>query len=189
RRVREALSGGEPLDRETADTLIHAAAKRGDAALFDAFLAAAAKAPTPEEYYRYLGALAYFEDPAMIDRGLNRLASDDIRNQDAAWYLRRLLANPDAGVNARAWTFLKTHWTELQPKLSVSFADAALVESLSSFCDGGTRDDVKAFFAANPRPAATRALEQTVERIDNCITFRQKQAASLREWLAATPGR
>jgi hypothetical protein len=100
-----------------------------------------------------------------------------------------LLANPDAGVNARAWTFLKTHWTELQPKLSVSFADAALVESLSSFCDAGTRDDVKAFFAANPRPAATRALEQTVERIDNCITFRQKQAPSLREWLAATSGR
>jgi aminopeptidase N len=189
RRVREALSGGEPLDRETAETLIHAAAKRGDAALFDAFLAAAAKAPTPEEYYRYLGALAYFEDPAMIDRGLNRLASDDIRSQDAAWYLRRVLANPDAGVNARAWTFLKTHWTELQPKLSVSFADAALVESLSSFCDAGTRDDVKAFFAANPRPAATRALEQTVERIDNCITFRQKQAPSLREWLAATSGR
>ena len=184
-RVREALSGGEPLDRETADTLIHAAARRGDAALFEAFVAAAAKAPTPEEYYRYLGALAYFEDPAMIDRGLNRLASDDIRSQDAAWYLRRLLANPDAGVNARAWKFLTTHWTELQPKLSVSFADAALVESLSSFCDAGTRDDIKAFFAANPRPAAARALEQTVERIDNCVAFRQKQAPALREWLAA----
>jgi aminopeptidase N len=189
RRVRDALSGGEPLDRETAETLIHAAAKRGDAALFDAFLAAAAKAATPEEYYRYLGALAYFEDPAMIDRGLNRLASDEIRSQDAAWYLRRLLANPDAGVNARAWAFLKTHWTDLQPKLSVSFADAALVESMSSFCDSGTRDDIKAFFTANRRPAAARALEQTLERINNCVTFRQKQAPALREWLAAESGR
>jgi hypothetical protein len=125
----------------------------------------------------------------MIDRGLNRLTSEDIRSQDAAWYLRRLLANPDAGVNARAWAYMKTHWTELQPKLSVSFADAALVESLSSFCDAGTRDDIKSFFTANPRPTAARALEQTIERINNCIAFRQKQAPALDEWLSAGSAR
>lgn len=184
KRVGEALSGGEPLDREMAETLLRAAAKRGDATLFEAFLKAAADAKTPEEYYRYLGTLAYFESPGLVDRGLNRLMTEEIRSQDAAGYLRRVLANPDAGVNRRGWTFLKTHWAELQPKLSVSFADAALVDSLSSFCDAGTRDDIKAFFAANPRPAAARALEQSLERINRCIAFKEKQAPVFREWLA-----
>jgi len=189
RRVDDALSGGEPLDRDMADTLLRAAAKHGDAVLFDKLVQAAEKAKTPEEYYQYLGALADFEDPVVIDRGLNRLMTGEIRKQDAAWYLRRVLAHPNAGVNARAWTFMKTHWTELQPQLSISFADAGIVASLSSFCDAATRDDIKTFFAANPRPAAARALEQTIERINGCISFREKQGPALREWLAREPTR
>jgi hypothetical protein len=79
---------------------------------------------------------------------------------------------------------MKTHWSELQPMLSISFADAGIVSSLASFCDAGTRDDIRAFFAANPRPAATRALGQTIERIDSCIAIREKQAPALADWLA-----
>jgi aminopeptidase N len=189
RTVDDSLSGGEPLDANLAATLLRAAARHGDAALFDKYIQAAEKVSTPEEYYRYLGALAYFEDPAMVDRGLNRLRTSAIRDQDAAWYLRQVLANPNAGVNARAWAFTKTNWTELLPKLSISFADAGIVESLSSFCDAGVRDDIKAFFTTNPRPAATRALSQTIEHIDSCISVRAKQAQALSDWLAHEPTR
>ena len=129
-------------------------------------------------------ALASFEEPALVERGLRRALSDEVRSQDAAQYLTAFLANPNGGVNRMAWTFIKAHWTELLPKLSISLADARLIAELGSFCDAGMRDDIKAFFAANPRPAATRALEQTLERIDACVRLKEKQAPALSRWLA-----
>jgi aminopeptidase N len=188
-RVDDALSGGQALDPEMATTLVQVAARHGDAALFDALVAAAEKAATPEQLYGYLGALAFFEDPALTDRGLGRLLTGELRNQDAAWYLRRFLANPNAGVNRRAWTFLKTHWTELQSKIFVTFADASMMAALSSFCDAGSRDDIMAFFAAKPRPTAARALQQSLERITNCIALREQQAPALAEWVAESGSR
>ena len=47
-----------------------AAAAHGDAKLFDALAAAADRATSPEEQYRYLFALATFRDPALIERAL-----------------------------------------------------------------------------------------------------------------------
>ncbi len=79
---------------------------------------------------------------------------------------------------------MKAHWTELLPKLSISFADQGLVSSLSSFCDAGMREDIKEFFAANPRPAAARALTQTIEGINTCVALRTKQGPALTDWFA-----
>ena len=42
-----------------------------------------------------------------------------------------------------------------------------------------SRDDVTAFFTAHKLPAAARALDQTLERINNCIALREKQDAGL----------
>ena len=131
----------------------------------------------------YITTLAYFEDPVLVDRGLARLLSDEVRSQDAASYLRAFLANPNGGVNRAAWTFVKKHWTALLPKLSIPMADAGLVGALGSFCDAGARDDIKAFFTANPRPAAARALDQTIERINGCIQLKEKQGPGVGRWL------
>jgi len=67
----------------------------------------------------------------------------------------------------------------------ISFGDVNLVNSLASFCDAGTRDDIKAFFAEHKLPTAARTLDQTIERIDNCTELRDKQTAALTAWLAA----
>ena len=79
---------------------------------------------------------------------------------------------------------MKEHWTELEPKITISLGDAYLVSSLAAFCDAGTRDDIKTFFAAHKLPSAARTLNQTIERIDNCIELREKQTPALSEWLA-----
>ena len=71
-----------------------------------------------------------------------------------------------------------------QPKITISLGDVNLVGSLSAFCDTGTRDDIKAFFAAHKLPSAARTLNQTIERIGNCIELREKQAPALAAWLA-----
>ncbi len=180
-----SLAGGPPLDPATADAVTAAAAEHGDARLFDALAAATDRAGTPpDEHYRYLNALARFRDTALIDRGLQRTLTSELRSQDASLYLSRFfLSSPQARV--RAWAFVKEHWTALEPKIAIFGGDTTLVRAAGSFCDAKSRDDIKAFFAAHPLPGATRTLDQTLEQIGNCIALRASQAPSVERWLAS----
>jgi aminopeptidase N len=182
RAVRGALSGGAPLDPILAGTLVNIAAAHGDSELFE-LLSKAAGASSPDEHYRYLFALASFEDPALMTRALEHARSAELKSQDTALYLGAFLGNDSA--RDRAWTFVKAHWNELLPKVNVAGSDVNLVSSLSSFCSTEARDDIKTFFASHPLPTATRALQQTFERIDNCVATRRVQQPALDRWLAA----
>ena len=177
-----ALAGGPALDPTTATSVIPTAAAHGDATLFDALAAAADRATSPEDQYRYLYALADFRDPALIDRGLQRVLSPQIRNQDAAIYLGHFFGNPAA--RTRAWTFLTERWAELAPKVGIFGGDTNLVRAVSGFCDTHSRDAVIDFFARHPLPAASRTLEQTLEQINSCIGMRESHTSAVTAWLA-----
>ena len=181
--VDAALSGATPLDPILAGTLVNIAAAHGDAKLFDALLAASARASNPEEHYRYLYALSSFEDPSLMQRALELTRSTELRSQDTAIFLSSFFGT--GATRERAWTFTKQHWDELAPKITISLGDVNLVTALSSFCAPESRDDIAAFFTAHPLPAASRTLKQTLERINNCIETKQRQQQPLADWLAA----
>ncbi len=136
-----ALSGGAALDSTVAGAVVTTAAIHGDVKLFDALATASDRAESPEEQYRYLFALAAFRDPALVDRGLERSLTSQIRTQDTVLYLSRFLFNPTA--RPRAWAFIKEHWTALEPKVTIFGADTNLTRALGAFCDAGSRDDVR----------------------------------------------
>ena len=175
-----ALATSRPLDPAIAGAIVSVAARRGDRALFDALFAAAARSTVPDDQYRYLFALTAFEDPALSQRALEYSLSPDLRRQDVALYLGRFLGNP--AVSARAWNFTKEHWSDLQPRLA-AFGAGRVVEAVGSFCTPDARDDVKAFFTSHTLGAATRTIDQTIERMNGCIATREKQAPILAQWL------
>jgi aminopeptidase N len=179
----QSLAGGPPLDPTLSRAIIAVAAERGDRELFDKLLAASERASSPDERYRYLYALADFRDPALIDRALEYTLSPKLRSQDTAAFLARLLG--EEASRPRAWAFLKQHWTELEPKVTIFGGDTSVVGALSSFCDAGARDDISAFFKQHPLPAAARTLSQTIERINNCAALRTAQTPVVTSWLAA----
>jgi puromycin-sensitive aminopeptidase len=180
--VERALAGGVPLDPTAASAVIEIAARHGDGGLYDALAAAAERAATPEEHYRYLNALPGFRDPALIERALLESRSARVRSQDTASYLARFFSNPAA--RDRAWAFVKENWTELEPRIRIAFGDVRLVRALSAFCDVRARDDIRRFFDAHSLPSAARTIGETLEQIDNCIVLKQKQTPSATEWLA-----
>ncbi|HEX7137523.1 MAG TPA: M1 family aminopeptidase, partial [Vicinamibacterales bacterium] len=182
RAVRNAFDGGTPLDPILAGTLVNIAATHGDAALFELLSKAAAKAVSPDEHYRYLFALTSFGNPALLERALEQARSAELKSQDTALYLGAFFGNDAA--RDRAWTFVKANWNELLPKINVAGSDINLVSSLSSFCSTETREDLRTFFASHPLPTASRALQQTLERIDNCVATRRLQQPALGRWLA-----
>ena len=168
-----SLAGGTALDPTLARSIIGVAARNGDAPLFDALLAASERSSSGDEKYRYLYSLAQFRNPALIDRALAYSLTTKLRSQDTASYFARFFG--DEVTRPRAWAFMKEHWTELEPKVTIFGGDTTVVASLSSFCDATTRDDIASFFAQHPLPSAARTLTQTVERINNCIALRTAQ--------------
>jgi aminopeptidase N len=178
-----ALTGGPALDPTVAGGIVKAAATHGDDRLFDALASAADRAASPEDQYRYLFALADFQEPALIQRGLERSLAPQLRSQDTAIYLAQFLVNPAS--RGRAWAFVTEHWTVLEPKVVISGGDVNLTRALGAFCDARSRDEVASFFAAHPLPGAARTLTQTIEQINNCIALREKQTPAVTAWLTA----
>ena len=117
------LAGGAPLDPTLAGAIIEVAAQHGDRALHAALLAASDRATAPAERYRYLYALAHFRDPALIDRGLEYSLTPKLRSQDTAAFFSRFLSEDAA--RPRAWAFLKQHWAELEPKVTIFGGDSS----------------------------------------------------------------
>ena len=185
--VDRSLAGHVEIEPTMAGAVIETAAMHGDAALFDALAAAAERATDPDQHYRYLYALGDFRDPALIDRGLRLALSPQLRTQDTAIYLSRFFANPEA--RDRAFAFVGDNWAALEPKLTIFGGDTFLVRSMAAFCDPQWRDKVKQFFTEHKLPAAVRALDQTLETINNCIALREKQTPNVEAWLTETQGR
>jgi len=181
--LERSLSGGAPLEPTVAGAIVKTAATHGDAKLFDALAAASDSATSPEDQYRYLFALADFQERALIQRGLERSLSPLLRSQDAAIYLAQFFGN--AHALGFAWAFIKEHWTVLEPKVTIAGGDVNLIHALGAFCDAQPRDEIAAFFAAHPLPGAARTLTQTIEQITNCVALREKQAPAVGAWLAA----
>src|SRR5206468_3234687 len=117
------------------------------------------------------------------DRALEYSLTSNLRSQDTAAFFAKFLGQETA--RPRAWSFLKQHWTELERKIAVFGGDTTVVGSLSAFCDAASRDDISAFFKQHPLPAAARTLNQTIERINNCIALRTAQTPVVASWLAS----
>jgi puromycin-sensitive aminopeptidase len=161
--------------------VVDLAARRGDAALYDQYLAKSKAATDPEERYQYLYALTSFSNPALVRRTMDLVVSPEVRSQDAKLVLAQMLANLDS--HDLAWTLLRERWAEVQKKTGEFAGNAVIVSALASFCDAGKADEIEKFFATNRVPDANRTLQQSLEGIRTCARFRESQAPRLAAWL------
>jgi aminopeptidase N len=188
RRARELalgyLDNSSSVPPTMAGAVLRAAASGGDRALYDRYVAQLPKMrSTPEEYYRFLNALAWFRDPALVTRTLELANSTEVRSQDAPTLIGLLLAQP--GSQDQAWAFVKAHWKELSDRLGVFQGIPGIVASLGGFCSAERATDMRAFFAEHPEPPAARSLQQSIERIDSCVALDTRQSAPFTRWLNA----
>jgi aminopeptidase N/puromycin-sensitive aminopeptidase len=165
------------IDPSLADTVVNLAALEGDAALYDDFLAATKTAKSPEEYYRFLFALARFSDAALVTRTLEYALTPNVRGQDFAGLLTAVMTNP-AGTDL-AWDFARQHWAEINSKPPGNFG-GRILSSASVFCDAKHAEEVKDFFTQNK--SDDRAIQQALEDIGSCADVESLQEPKLAAW-------
>jgi aminopeptidase N/puromycin-sensitive aminopeptidase len=154
------------------------AAENGDTALYDQFAEAMGHAHDTEEYYHFLFALTSFRQPELARRTLNLVDQGKLRQQDYVRLFPALLAESPA--REIAWDYLKSHWNELAEKVT-TFGGRGAVSALGGFCSVEKHDEIQQFFAAHHAPGAERALQQSLERITNCVEFKQLQGDNMQK--------
>jgi aminopeptidase N len=126
------------------------------------------------------GALAEFRDPKIVEKVMELAVSDEVRNQDAAGLIARVLINPDN--QKTAWEWLKTHWSAVEKKITMS-SGPEIVGSTRKFCSAEMNDDVQQFFTEHKVPSAERALKQSREDVEGCVKRRPRLQTELAQWL------
>jgi aminopeptidase N len=176
------LENPRSLPPSLAQTVLIVAAIGGDRALYDRYLAQLGRSSAqPEQYYRLFNALPSFGDSALVARTLEYALSPAVRSQDAANLIGPLIASSASAPIA--WEFVKAQWPVLLKRLDVFQGLPAIVDSLGSFCSTARAAEVKEFFARNRLPAVDRSLQQTIERIENCVALDRRQSEPFRQWL------
>jgi hypothetical protein len=111
--------------------------------------------------------------------------SDEVRNQDAAGLIARVLINSD---NQKiAWEWVKTHWPAVEKKITMS-SGPEIVGSTRRFCSAEMNDDVQQFFSEHKVPSAERTLKQSHEDIEGCVKRRPRLQTELAQWLQQHAG-
>jgi aminopeptidase N len=178
--VEQYMHNPSSVDGTISGSAFTVAAEKGDEALYQQFFKALDASKSSDEYYHYLYALTDFRQPDLLARTIQLVDEGKVRQQDYPRFFGALLSNPAA--RDQAWQYLKSHWDEMSQKVT-SFGGAGAVSALGNACSVEMRDDVRQFFADHPAPGAQRAVQQSLERIDNCVEFKRRQSRSLEKWL------
>jgi aminopeptidase N len=184
RLARQYLKDPPSVDPTLARNVLRIAARYGDAQLLDEYLAAMMRMSSPEQFYNVGDSLSEFRGEPLVERVLQVAVSAETRNQDAAYAIGGVLGNP-ANQNT-AWAWVKAHWPDVEKKITMS-SGAAVVAATRRACDAGMRDDVQKFFTEHKVPSSERALKQTTEQINACISLRDRQQGNLAAWLEQHP--
>jgi cytosol alanyl aminopeptidase len=184
RKLAEAwLRGTGSIDPDLVHGVLYTAAAKGDAALFDALLAAAGSLSTRRERAQAIMALGAFQDPALAARARAQLLEPKNDLRDWLDLLDTQLATPE--TRADAYAFLDQSFEELRARMRDDEV-AQLFTFLAGFCDPKMRASVEASFA--PRAANVDGgsfhLGQSLQAIDECARVQSRLRPGVTAWLA-----
>ena len=184
RRFARFLEEPASLSPDLKGAVYALAAQAGDADTFSAMHRLSQETPLQEEKVRLLQSLTRFSDAGLLQRTLDLALSPDVRIQDTVAMVLGVAGNRNNGAQM-AWDFVKSNWAEFDRRYgSGGFAIMRLVGLTSNFVTAEARQDVEQFFEENPTPAASRSIQQCLERINLNIRWLERNRDDLAQWLA-----
>ncbi|RPJ33956.1 MAG: hypothetical protein EHM35_10160 [Planctomycetaceae bacterium] len=161
------------------------AAFGGDRSTFDALREVERRATLQEEKLRALAALTHFQQRELLQDTLELSLSPVVRSQDTIRVVAGVAANPHG--RDLAWEFVRANWAEFDRRYGGGgFLIVRLIESVtSSFTTLAKEREVAEFFLAHPVPAATRTVQQCLERIRINSRWLSRNRMEAAAWLTA----
>ena len=176
------LEDRSAVDGSMVESVLAAAARRGDRELFDRLVAAIPAARDRRERRALYVALGSFGDPALARSALALVLDPAQDYRDVSQILWTMSNTPRGG--AIAYAFMKANFDALVARAPRDSA-AYFPHWGGNFCSEEGRADVEGFFAdrAPRHTGGPRILAQTLERISLCAAFKERQQAALTTFL------
>jgi alanyl aminopeptidase len=176
------LADRKAIDADVADVVLHVAARAGDRALFDRYLAEAKHSSERRDRRRLLSALAAFPGAALNQAALDVVASEDFDARETMGILIGIGREPAA--RELGWKFLQSHFDLMLKRLSPELMGES-PRMVSDFCDEQHGHAIASFFHDRlPQlPGGPRNLDQALERIQLCGALVGAQQASVTSFL------
>ncbi len=186
--ARSWLMRQQVIAPEMQGPVLEVAAEFGDRDLFNLLRAAALKEHDHGLREEMLAALGSFRNPELAAESADLLLSKDFDLRESFY---PLLFGPLSYAETRdvPFSFVKVHLDSLLQRLPREVGEdyaASLPTVGGSFCDVKRRDDLNAFFSDRVKEytGGPRALAQTLEGIDLCISARKSLTPELKAFLS-----
>jgi puromycin-sensitive aminopeptidase len=179
------LRDPQAVHPDLRSTVLNLAAFGGDRSTFDALREVERRATLQEEKLRALAALTHFQQRELLQDTLELSLSPVVRSQDTIRVVAGVAANPQG--RDLAWEFVTANWAEFDRRYGGGgFLIVRLIESVtSSFTTLAKEREVAEFFLAHPVPAATRTVQQCLERIRINSRWLSRNRMEAAAWLTA----
>ena len=170
------------IDPALALAALQLHAMHGDRALYDHYRQALESAQVPAIRRNYLGALGWFEDPAIRDDALRYSLSAAIRPNEMAAVARSLQSNSEGG-RARAYVWMKDNFDAIRTRLPES--SMARLPSYCAGCSAERLAEGKSFFSleAHRAQGTDKQLDRTAESVTDCVSLRAREGATVAAYL------
>jgi puromycin-sensitive aminopeptidase len=186
-RVAKVLAGDKvALEPNLLDSAVHMVARAGDSALFDTLLEKMKADPDPATQRRYLSALAAFESQELAQRGQKLFFTDSVKMQDVTIYLGGLLGNR-TGRDAW-WALVQQQWKDVLGRTGgAPMLLRRVVEAMGSLRERKQLDEATALLQAHPVTEAQQAMAQTLEKLSQDVSLRERAGPEVAAWIKRQP--
>ena len=164
------------VDADVVPALLAIGADAGGEAEYATFLDRYRNGATPQEIVRYLHSLALFPHEALVRRTLDLALSDEVRTQNAPYLVNEALGN--VRHNRLVWEWVKANWDNLMARYPDN-SHARMLENIAALHAPESAADVRSFIAAHPVKAGMKSVEQTLERLDVNVAFREREGSRI----------
>ncbi len=184
RRILRWLKDRQGVHPSLLGTVASLGARQGDAALFDRLLDSAKQTPDRAQKGQLISALAGFREPALVDRALRLLLSDEVDLRDADGVLYGTLFARE--TRDTAWRFLEEHFDALASRMRDDEL-TWLAASVGNVCDDERLQRAERLFREKGAKygLSDRALSRAVEQAQNCIARAKVTVPAVEAFLKA----
>ncbi|MCA9348368.1 M1 family metallopeptidase [Candidatus Saccharibacteria bacterium] len=157
-------------------------ARHGDKTTYAQLLKFHNNSDSSEERLTLSAALTSFEQPELTAKSLAMVNSQDVRRQDAMYWIAYSFMNRHA--KQATWQWVKENWQWLDKELGSDLSFYRMpIYVARSFSNNEFKDEYKAFFVTKSTPSLERSIKQGLEMLEWQINWRQKDLANVIQFL------
>ncbi|SAM58350.1 probable AAP1-alanine/arginine aminopeptidase [Ustilago bromivora] len=165
-------------------TVFSRAVEHGGEKEYEAVLAIYRKPQTPTHKIAAMLALGASSDPKLLNRTVEFLYSNEVKEQDFMYFFAALSGNPKG--RRIIWNATRDRWDVLSKRFAGNFSLSRLIEySFSAFSSEKDAKEVEEFFKGKDTAKFSMGLSQGLDAVRAKARWVERDGKDVEEWLKA----